>query len=729
MKKKILLPILAFFAYVTPVHADEGMWLLPFIEQMNMQAMKKAGLKLKASDIYNTGGTSLKDAIVIFGGGCTGEIVSPNGLLLTNHHCGYDAIQQHSSVEHDYLRDGFWAMSQQEELPTPGLAVTFIREIRDVTAEVLKGVATDMDGKQRDSIIAVNVKTLTTPYLESKENKAKSISAYITPMFAGNQYLLFVTQRYNDVRMVGAPPSSIGKFGGDTDNWMWPRHTGDFSVFRVYADKDGNPANYSADNVPLNTPKFLEVSLKGVKEGDFSMIMGFPGRTNRYMTSWEIDQVLGQDNPIRIFVRGERQAILWEDMMADQGVRIMYSSIYARSANYWKNSIGMTRGLRRLDVKGKKEAQQQEFIDWVNASAERKQLYGQALPMIQQAVTGRCPAASTMQWINEALLNSIPPLVVTRAYSSSLLSANSNTSDSITKVVLTQVGKNVFKNYNPATERKVLARMLQVFVDSVAVADRPTALQKINSTDVPAFAAYLSDSSLFTCPQRYFDALEKFDRQQWLNDPMATLGASISIKLNELTAAQSPYAQQFATGQRLWEAGLMEMNNYGKPGGKAMAPDANFTLRLTYGNVLSYWPADANFYNYFTTLGGVIAKKDNANPEFVVPDRLVELYRSRNYGPYAVTTTINGVPKSTDVPVGLLSNNDITGGNSGSPIMDAYGRLIGLAFDGNWEAMSGDIAFEPDLQRTISVDIRYVLFIIDKYAGCTRLIDEMTIVK
>ena len=664
--KKLLLGLAALGVSITgPMQAlaDEGMWLLPFIEKMNIEQMKAKGLRLDAKDIYDLNNTSLKDAIVIFGGGCTGEIISPNGLIATNHHCGYGSIQQHSTVEHDYLKNGFWAQTLEEELPTPGLAVTFIREIRDVTPEVLAKVKPGMTEAQRSETI----RKASDRIVKANSDPKTFRYAQVTPMFGGNQYLLFVTERFTDVRMVGAPPSSIGKFGGDTDNWMWPRHTGDFSLFRVYASPDNKPAAYSKDNVPYRAPKHLEISLRGYNEGDYAMIMGFPGRTNRYMTSYEIDQVLQQDNPIRIFVRGERQKLLWEDMMADPKVRIQYASKYAGSSNYWKNSIGMSRGLRKLDVRSKKEAQQAEFAAWVAADPERQQKYGRALPLIDSAVQQRRAAARIQQFMNEALRTGVESFGLGMTVNGIL----SNAKDDAKAVkALRHIGKAFFEDYSPSTDRKVTLRMLQIFADSVSAADEPTFFAAVRP-DVAAYAANLSDHSLLTDTARFYAALENFDRAQWTADPAVAAAASIAEKNETLVKeALRPAANRFAEGHRLWVAGLLEMNP-----DKAYAPDANFTLRLTYGQVLPYWAADAVFYNYFTTLGGVMAKEDPANPDFIVPERLKELYRAKDFGPYAV----NG-----EVPTCFLTNNDITGGNSGSPVLDADGRLLGLAFDGNW---------------------------------------------
>lgn len=711
MRIKLSTLLLALIV-LTPVavRADEGMWLLPYIQKLNIEQMKAKGFRLTAEDIYSLNQKSLKDAIVIFGGGCTGEIISPQGLVLTNHHCGYSTIQSHSSVKNDYLRDGFWAASLKEEIPSPGLGVTFVKQIVDVTDQVLGALPKgQLSEEKRNEAI----KTEVAKIVKKNTDPKKFIRAQVSSMYGGNQYLMFITQRYPDVRMVGAPPSAIGKFGGETDNWMWPRHTGDFSLFRVYSAPDGSPAEYSENNVPYQAPKHLEVSLKGYKEGDYTMILGFPGRTNRYMTSYEIDQLLEQDNPVRIFVRGERQKLLWEDMLASDEVRIKYANKYAGSSNYWKNSIGKSRGLRRLDIRSKKEAQQRAFTEWVNADQTRKAEYSEALPMIEAAVKGRRPAEHTRQFISEALNTGVESYAIARAVNSIL---NSEKNDTKATEKIRNQGAEFYKNYDASTDRKVTARMLQIFADSVSQADQPDFFSAVRP-DVAAYAANLSDNSIFTSPERFEAALAdgKFDRKAIAADPAIIAAISIAKKSKELGDSLVPFARQFAIGHRLWVKGLIEMNPE-----KSMAPDANSTLRMTYGQVLPYWAADAVFYNYWTTLSGVMAKDDPTSAEFVVPARLKELYHAKDFGPYA----LNG-----DVPVAMLSNNDITGGNSGSGVLDADGRLIGLAFDGNWEAMSGDIAFEPELQRTISVDIRYVLFIIDKFAGAQRLIDEMTIVK
>lgn len=705
-----IIALLATASTTFSARADEGMWLLPFIQKLNIEQMKQRGFRLTAEDIYSLNQRALKDAIVIFGGGCTGEVISPQGLVLTNHHCGYSTIQSHSSLENDYLRDGFWAASLKDEIASPGLGVVFVKEIVDVTDRIEslmpKGPMTE---SERSKALSKAYDNVAKAYKDPK----KSINAQVSSMYGGNQFLLFVTQRYGDVRMVGAPPSSIGKFGGETDNWMWPRHTGDFSLFRIYTAPDGSPAEYAPENVPFVAPKHLEVSLRGYKEGDYSMIIGFPGRTTRYMTTYEIDRMLDQENPIRIFVRGERQKLLWEDMIASDEVRIKYANKYAGSSNYWKNSIGKSRGLRKLNIRDKKDAQQQAFTEWINADSARKAIYGDALPMIARSVAASRPAARVRQLMSEALSTGVESYSLAGG-AQAILADEKNDKKAIER--LRKLGESFFKNYHAPTDRKVTPRMLQIFADSVQVADQPDFFTAVRG-NIESYSADLFDRSIFTSPKRFTAAIsaDKLDRTAIESDPAVVAALSIRNKSRELGKQIDPQNELFAHGHRLWVKGLLEMNP-----DQSMAPDANSTMRMTYGQVLPYWAADAVFYNYFTTLSGVMAKENPASPEFVVPARLKELYKAKDFGRYAI---------DGDVPVAMLSNNDITGGNSGSGVLDADGRLIGLAFDGNWEAMSGDIAFEPDLQRTISVDIRYVLFIIDKFAGAQRLIDEMTIVE
>ena len=693
---KRLLTLLLVVGVSFSAMADEGMWLLPYIKKMNEKDMKAHGAKLKAEDIYSAEKSSLKDAIVIFGGGCTGEIVSPEGLIFTNHHCGYGAIQQLSSVEHDYLADGFWATCNADELPAEGLSVRFVRHIWDVTADIVGNIPSTASEQEVQAMATANKQA------KIAELKAKypGYDIIIPGFFGNNQFFAFAHETYTDVRLVGTPPSSIGKFGGDTDNWMWPRHTGDFSIFRVYAGKDNRPAAYSEDNVPYKAEKWLDISLKGIKEGDFGMIMGFPGSTQRYMTSYEIDYMLEVDNPQRIYIRGERQAILRKHMDADQAVRIKYDAKFAGSANYWKNSIGMSRGIEKLNVRDKKAAQEAEFQAWANANTLPEERYMDALSLIEQSQTEAKEENATLQYLSEAFFQSV-------------------------ELVNTMMGmhdpEQFYKDYDEATDRDVAKRMFTIYRENNK--RLPSIYEKIDAEfggNSDAYVDWLYDNSQIANYEKY-QAVLALDAEArevaFNNDPVYELALSLFELYNELVPAAIAANEKYAEGHRLYIAGLMKM----KPN-KAWASDANFTLRLTYGNVLPYSPADGIIYNHYTTLDGVMAKEDPTNPvEFTVPARLKELYAKKDYGRYA--------DKNGDLPVAFLVNCDITGGNSGSPVMNKKGQLIGLAFDGNWEAMSGDVAFEPELQRTIAVDIRYVLFVIEKYAGAEWLLDELTIKK
>ena len=697
------------------VRADEGMWLLPLLKQLNIDVMQQKGLKLSADDIYQINQSSLKDAVIIFGRGCTGEIVSDQGLILTNHHCGYGAIQQHSTPEHDYLADGFWAKSFQEEIPTPGLTATFLVRIEDVTDQVNAALNPSMTEAERNQAIqAVGKK------IASSATAGTHYQASVRSFFGGNQFFLIVNEVYNDVRMVGAPPSSIGKFGADTDNWMWPRHTGDFSVFRVYAGKDNQPADYSPDNVPLKPKRFLPVSIKGLQNGDFAMIMGYPGSTERYMTSVEVEEMMSISNANRIYIRGIRQDILLKDMLADKAVNIKYASKYSGSSNYWKNSIGMNKSLKRLKVIDVKKAGEAEFTRWVNANPERVQMYGEALNLINEGVTGRKDYLHATQYIGEALSRGTELMSIAGIAERIVEPLKSGNNEELSKNVamLKSRATMFYKDYNAPTDRKVAKAMFKIFSENVPVQYQPDIFNTIRTkykNDFDRFIDEMFDKSMFVDSVKLFAFLSKPNLKTLQKDPAFIAAQSINAKAMELYGLMEPFNQKLQKGQRLFIAGIMEMNK-----GKALYPDANFTMRLTYGEIKDYYPMDAVHYDYQTTLDGVMEKEDPDNWEFVVPQRLKDLYQAKDYGRYGV----NG-----KMPIAFISTNDITGGNSGSPVMNGNGELIGLAFDGNWEAMSGDIVFENNLQRTISVDIRYVLFIIDKYAGATRLVDEMQIVE
>jgi len=712
--KRLTTLLLGFLLLVSSaLRADEGMWLLPLLQKYNIQAMQQKGFKLTADDIYNLNQASIKDAVIIFGRGCTGEVVSDQGLVLTNHHCGYAAIQQHSTPEHDYLEDGFWAKSFEEEIPTPGLTATFLVRIEDVTEQVNAAFKPEMSEADRDkAAMEIGRK------IAKQATEGTNYTASVRSFFGGNQFFLLVYEVFNDVRLVGAPPSSIGKFGHDTDNLMWPRHTGDFSVFRIYAGKDNKPADYSPENVPYKPKHFLPISLKGVNNGDFTMIMGYPGSTQRYMTAVEVQERMNILNANRIYVRGIKQEIWLKDMQADKAVNIKYASKYAGSSNYWKNSIGMNKALKRLKVYDFKKQQEEEFTKWVLASPERQQKYGDALNLINEGVTGRKEYLHASQYINEALFSGAE-IVGFASMTRSLADAlKGNKPEEVTKISksLKARSENFYKNYNTPTDQKTAKAMFRIFMENVPLTYQPDIFNTIRTKykgDVDKFIDQMFAKTMFTDPAKFNAFLDKPNLKALEKDPVYIAAISISNKAEEISKVMAPFNEKLQRGQRLYIAGIIEMNE-----GKAMYPDANFTMRLTYGEVRDYFPMDAVHYDYQTTLDGVMEKEDPDNWEFVVPEKLKELYNSKDYGRYG---------KDGKMPVAFISTNDITGGNSGSPVMNGNGELVGIAFDGNWEAMSGDIVFENKLQRTISVDIRYVLFVIDKYAGATRLIDEMKI--
>ena len=717
MKTRILSLLVLLIGLQPLTRADEGMWLPLFIDRLNYVDMEKMGLQLTAEEIYSINNSSLKDAIVIFGRGCTGEIISDQGLLLTNHHCGYGRIQAHSSVEHDYLTDGFWAGSFEEELANPGLTVTFLERIEDVTEQVLAEVTDDMTEDERYEKVKAIAKEI--------EDEAKGESHFkcqVRSFFEGNEYYLFVYEVYEDVRLVGAPPSSIGKFGADTDNWMWPRHTGDFSMFRVYTDKDGNPAEYSEDNIPMKPKHHLPVSVAGVKEGDFSMILGYPGSTERYMTSYGVKMAIDIHNQTVVDIRDVKLKIMMEDMQADPAIRIKYASKYARTANYWKYYIGQTKGLKRLKVYDKKVALEDGFTTWVNASDNRKKKYGEALSYIEKAYAKMSEFELASVYYSEAIRRGSEILNYASAFSDlkKALGQKEVDQEKVDKLVASIKGKedSYFKDYNASTDQNLLAALLEMFYKNVPSGQQPSYLQTIASkykNDFNAYAQKVFETSFMTSAERVNEFLDNPSAKKIEKDLAYKTAKEFNNFYYEQIYPESIEAYDLLDkGNRLFIAGLREMQP-----NKKFYPDANFTMRLTYGQVLDYYPADAIHYDYYTTMKGIMEKEDPTNWEFVVPDKLKELYNNKDYGKYG---------EGDVMKVCFLTNHDITGGNSGSPVINANGELVGLAFDGNWEAMSGDIVFEPEIQRTINVDIRYVLFIIDKYAGATRLIDEMTIV-
>lgn len=701
-----------FFAIVIATNtlkADEGMWMLPLIQKLNIKTMSDMGFKLSAKDIYDINHASLKDAVLQFGGGCTAEIISKDGLVLTNHHCGYASIQKLSSVDHNYLMNGFWAMNHEEEIPAPGLTVTFLDRFEDVTKEVNDALVTKTDATAKEEALKKISDKLTAQAIgENKYLKGRVVS-----FFGNNQYYLVITKTYNDIRFVGAPPSSIGKFGADTDNWMWPRHTGDFSMFRIYAGKDNNPAEYSKNNVPFKPKKFLTISLKGVKQNDPAMIMGYPGRTNRFMTSSEVKETSEINNAITILVRGIRQNVLMNDMIADPKIRLQYSNKYARSSNAWKKAIGMNETFVKLKVYDRRVADEKMFSEWVATDPKRIEKYGDALSDIKSAIEGRAKLQSTIKYYTEALSS----IELTSAAIDFTPKKEENLKEGIGGRP-TVAPADFYKDYHVETDIKVAKAMLKLFREKVPTTDLPDFYKTIDANYKSNIDAYVDDlfkQSVFASEEKLKAALAG-DKKALENDPAYVAGKNIADAILNYTHEIEQYRSLCVKGQKQYIAGTLEMK-----AGKAMYPDANFTMRFTYGKVLNYSPKDGVIYDYITTLDGVMQKENPDNWEFVVPEKLKALYNANDFGQYAL--------KDGRMPVAFLTNNDITGGNSGSPVLNKKGELIGTAFDGNWEAMSGDIIFEPKLQRCINVDIRYTLFIMDKFGGAGYLLNEMSISK
>lgn len=706
--------------FATP---DEGMWLLSLLKDLNMKEMQKLGLKLSADDLYNPNGPSLKDAVVMFGGFCTGEFVSENGLVFTNHHCGYDAIAGVSDTSHNYLDNGFWAKNYQEEIPIPGLFVQVLHHMDDVTDSILPFVK-DLDQSQRSMKVRELIQEIS-----NRQSAKTGMQVEINSMFYGNKYYMFFYQTYNDVRLVGTAPQSIGKFGGDTDNWMWPRHTGDFSVFRVYADKNNEGADYSAENVPFKPKKHLKISLDGYKEGDFSMIMGFPGQTKRYLTSYAMTDIITSYNPALIDVFKAVTDAEKVEMDKDDAVRLMLSADYASLMNGLKLWGGQIEGMTMvMDAVKEKQKEEAAFTSWLQKqNTETKNKYGNVLSNLENDYkTLDEVSGEFLRKIYSVALLPTGNLAIELSELEAILTADSldkSAEESLIETIKSSAEES-WKGYNYFAEMGKVENTLNLLNDKYQGDKKPQALkdifsktkgasdkEKIKTWTMQAFA-----KSVFTTPAKLSAFLENPSAKSLKKDKLYNYYVSLYTEAMTLQPQYSSANQDINKHTREYIAAQFLMHP-----DKAFYPDANSTMRFTYGTIEDYKPKDGVIYNYYTTDNGVEAKYIDGNEEFDMPDEFLTLLKKNDFGRYA--------DKNGNLPVCFLSNNDITGGNSGSPVMDKNGYLIGLAFDGNYEGTPGDYVFDPNMNRTISVDIRYVLFVIDKYAGANNLIKELDIVK
>lgn len=707
--KRFVLAIILVSVFLQFSKADEGMWIPLLIEKLNIQDMQEKGFKLTAEDIYSINQACLMDAVVIFGRGCTGEVVSDKGLLLTNHHCGYGAIQRHSSVEHDYLTDGFWAMSMEEELPNPNLTVTFLKRIEDVTDKVLENVNDDLTEENRAEIIKQNSDKIRDAAIEGSH-----YSAVIRPFYYGNQYFMFIYEEYKDIRLVGAPPSAIGKFGGDTDNWMWPRHTGDFSVFRIYADKDNNPAEYSPDNVPYKPKKYLPISIKGINEDDFTWVMGYPGSTQEYLISDAIKLIKDVRNPNRIKVRDKRLEVMNAYALNNDTIRIKYASKNAGVSNSWKRWKGEIAGLERLKTVEKKQTLENDFINW--SLENNRTEYVDVIDNLSKIYSEMEEYAIAYDYWRESVLG--VELVSFASRFRFILDAavDKENKEKLKeeKEYLNAVMDRFFKDYVQEIDYDIFNEIIPLYFENVEQKYQPDLIN-----DMQGLADKLFNNSIFTKEDELRKLIKNFSKKdidKIAKDPVYKFYKQFADIHNEKVSPKFD-ALYYETERlyRLYMQGLQEMQV-----DKTFYPDANFTMRVSYGKVAGYSPRDAVYYKYFTTIDGVIEKDNPEIYDYDVPEKLKNLYEEKDFGQYEVNGT---------VPVCFIATNHTTGGNSGSPVLDAEGNLIGLNFDRAWDGIMSDMMFDPLKSRNITVDIRYVLFIIDKYAGAKHLIEEMNIIK
>jgi len=717
MTKKSLIFFLYFWVTLIPVKADEGMWL-PLLIGKNTSNMQALGCKLTSEEIYSVNHSSLKDAVVQFGGGCTAEIISPDGLIITNHHCGFSSIQSHSSVQNDFLTNGFWAMSRSEELPNPGLSVRFLVRMEDVTGSVLQGVSPNTPEAERSRIVSEHIKSI-----ESAATAAEpGYLAQVKPFYYGNDYYLLIYEVFNDVRLVGAPPEAIGRFGGDTDNWVWPRHTGDFSLFRIYADKNNKPAPYSPDNVPYKPKKFLKISTKGVNEGDFTMIYGFPGRTQQFITSDAVSLLVNQSNPHKIHLRDIRLSIFNAYMSGNDTIRIQYASKHAGVANAWKKWIGETVGLQRLNAVQWKLEQEQMFTAWANSNPELSREYAGLLPKFKRLYGELAPLSLVADYRNEAVY-AVELLGFASRFKDVLAEFSDSTLDTVKvaslKNRLSSYASTFYKNFSSRVDMEVFAAMMYQYHQQIGGDYQPQFLTQVNNQQQDSWmqlAYNIYSKSIFTDSLMVLNLINDMDRsnaQIIASDSIYKIYAQFeNIYQSKVDTRYREIQDSIDILYRTYVKGLREMQP-----DKMFFPDANSTLRVAYGKVAGFSPRDGVNYLYYTTIDGIAQKSLQSDvPDYKPPVKLMELYRNKDFGRYAVNGT---------VPVAFIATNHTTGGNSGSPVLDSNGNLVGVNFDRCWESTMSDVMFDPNYCRNIALDIRYVLFIIDKFAGAQHLISEM----
>ena len=720
MKTRLLLIVSLFVIFAPYSRADEGMWIPILIEKYNIKLMQEKGFKLSAEDIYSVNKACMKDAVVLFGGGCTGEVISGEGLLITNHHCGYGQIQNHSSLDHDYLTNGFWAMSKGEELPNPGLSVTFLKRMEDVTQIVLKGINSDMSAEAREKKIVSNIDSIKKAAVDGT-----GFTASVKPFYMGNQYFLFVNETYRDIRLVGAPPSAIGKFGGETDNWIWPRHTGDFSLFRIYAGKNNKPADYSKDNVPFKPLFHFPVSLKGVKEGDFTMVFGYPGSTTEYVPSYHVDMVENYLNPKMIAIRTKKIEIMEAAMNRGPLLRLQYSAKKAGLANSWKKWIGESQGLEKMKTIEKKREFEKRLTDWINGDKDRISKYGNLLPRYGELYPKLGVLSMVNNYTGEVFNSGIEAIAFARSFRTLVGLYGSNApveKIEATKKNLNDAADGFFRNYNIDTDKKLFVTLMSMYGENLDLKWQASEYIKIRNYcggDFSTVVDKLYAKSVFTDQKKFTSFVAMFSKSsisKLKKDPFYRLAINVSDfleanvrpELGKLNSEIQKLNCDYMTVQ-------MEFDK-----AKVFYPDANLTLRVAYGTVKGYDSKDAVAFKPYTTLKGIIEKDNPEIYDYDVPARLKALYHDKDYGAYG---------KDGEMPVCFIADNHTTGGNSGSPVINAEGQLIGINFDRAWEGVASDIAFNPDQSRNISLDIRYALFLIDKFAGAGYLLNEMTIVK